>query len=59
MLWVATINGLHYSFNAEGDWRYISLESLGLSVRNPITKIGDNNKAVSYTHLTLPTIYSV
>ena len=46
MLWVATINGLHYSFNAEGDWRYISLESLGLSVRNPITKIGDDNKDI-------------
>ncbi len=46
ILWVATINALNYSFDAEGDWRSVSLESLGLSTRNPIIRIGDDGKDI-------------
>ena len=46
ILWVATINALNYSFDAEGDWRSVSLESLGLSIRNPIIRIGDDGKDI-------------
>ena len=46
ILWVATINALNYSFDAEGDWRSVSFESLGLSTRNPIIRIGDDGKDI-------------
>ena len=44
--------------NTNAQWISEELSSLGLNHFRQST-IGDNAKPVSYTHLTLPTIYSV
>lgn len=46
MLWVATNNTLHYSFSGYGDWRSISLVSLGVMNRNYINRLGDDEKDI-------------
>lgn len=40
ILWAATDKGLEYSYSKEGDWRFVSLASLGIPKHIPIQRIG-------------------
>ena len=46
MLWVATINALYYSYSSYGDWRSVSLESIGLVNKGYIDRLGDDGKDI-------------
>ena len=46
MLWIATRDNLHYSFSGYGDWRTVSLMSIGVSKRNFINRLGSDGKDI-------------
>jgi len=46
MIWVATPSGLQYSFSGYGDWRRVSLESIGIPRNNFINRLGDDGKDI-------------
>ena len=46
MLWIATRDNLHYSLSGYGDWRSVSLMSIGLSKRNYINRLGSDGKDI-------------
>ena len=46
MIWVATPLGLQYSFSGYGDWRRVSLESIGIPRNNFINRLGDDGKDI-------------
>ena len=46
MLWIATNRALHYSFSSYGDWRNVSLSSIGIKKNSYINRLGDDGKDV-------------
>ena len=46
MLWIGTIDNLHYSFSGYGDWRSVPLVSIGISKRNFINRLGSDGKDI-------------
>ena len=46
MLWIATNRALHYSFSSYGDWRTVSLSSIGIKKISYINRLGDDGKDV-------------
>ena len=46
MLWIATNRALHYSFSSYGDWRTVSLSSIGIKKNSYINRLGDDGKDV-------------
>ena len=46
VLWVATPLGIEYSFNEEGDWRFINRESLTLPYGVKIERIGESSQDI-------------
>ena len=46
MLWAASENFIHYSYNAEGNWFHIDLDNTGLNLDALIQQIGSSNNYI-------------
>jgi ligand-binding sensor domain-containing protein len=53
-LWVATRQGLNYSYTREGDWHFISRDRIGLPAYTLIDRIGNSK---NYLWLVTPSMY--